>query len=757
MPALLAGVLFAFVLGANAALPAVSAASPAATVHALDDTGSIVGTVTALATGAWIPNVPISVYEAEASTTPGAYTKGPLMATTLTAVDGSYSVAGLTAGSYFVDADGTGAGFGFGEQVVAVVAGTSVRADFALGPPPGTLAATVTRSDTLAAVSGALVEALQGGTVVASGYTDSGGLAMLSVNAGSYSVVASKPGFGVSPTVTAVITSLNTTPVALSLTPTGTGSLSGQVVSAASGLPIGGITMHVSFNGVDQVATVLTASTFTDPGTGQPVYNFIFPSVPAGIVTVSPSAPGWTIAPASRSITVVSGQQTTGVDFSLTGLYAFQAKLQLISTPYDYEFSFNGVKDVNDPATLLNIAPGSLQLATFIPQENRYQFYPQAPADHFRLGRGYWMNLPNTTDLVSVGALATDPYDIPLQQGWNLVGDPFGETIDFTTVTLTDASGTYTYSEATNVASPKLGAVLYAYVLGGYQTTQVLSPWAGYWLYTAEAMTLHVSQAAGGLAVNSAAAQKRGGVPVPQGGWVMPLEVSAGGCVDAATYLGEGKQAGTQYKAGLDLVKPPAADFQPYVYAGFSKAGAPGPLALDVRALGANQTWTLTVTTNQKGARVTVGWPDLSSVPNNLRPMLTDSATGTKVYMRTTGSYQFVAQATTRVFTITLAASTTAPAVISALNAQSVSGGATVVYTLAADAAATVEIRNLSGILIRRLISQVPQSAGVQTLSWNGRNETGAVVPAGRYLIAVTAATPDGCSASALATVWLQR
>jgi hypothetical protein len=247
------------------------------------------------------------------------------------------------------------------------------------------------------------------------------------------------------------------------------------------------------------------------------------------------------------------------------------------------------------------------------------------------------------------------------------------------------------------------------------------------------------------------------GISVPERGWLLPLEVSAGSCVDTATFLGEGSQATVAYNPHLDLVKPPPADFQPYVYASLVKDQAPGPLAVDVRSAGYQQVWDLSVMTNQKGSQVTVRWPDLSLLPNDLRPVLEDPATGQKVYMRTNSAYRFTAQQTERRLKIHMVRSGAAGPVVSALNAQSSQGRVALVYTLSADAATTVEIRNLSGQLIRHLVAGEAQSAGVQSLVWNGRNESGAAVPAGQYLITVVAVTPEGRQSQVLGSVWLQR
>jgi hypothetical protein len=248
----------------------------------------------------------------------------------------------------------------------------------------------------------------------------------------------------------------------------------------------------------------------------------------------------------------------------------------------------------------------------------------------------------------------------------------------------------------------------------------------------------------------------RWGVAPPSGGWLLPLTASAGGCVDQATVLGVAPHAGASYDRRVDMLKPPAANFQPYVYAALIKDGAPGPLAVDMRGPNAQLTWTVSVKTNQKGA-VTLAWPDLSLLPNDLRPVLQDLATGQRVYMRTTSDYRFTASAAERRFRITITAGAPGAAVVSALSAAPGTGHVNVCYTLGADAAVTVEIRNVSGVLVRRLVSDVAQGAGAQSVTWNGRADSGVAVPAGQYLININAVTAEGQAAQAITGAWLGR
>lgn len=107
------------------------------------------------------------------------------------------------------------------ELFLATVSGTS--------PPPttGTLQVTVRRSDTQAALPGALVTVSSSGTLQSQTTGSSGVTTFSDLQAGSYTVTASLTGFQASST-TAVVSANTTTSAIISLTQTGTGgTLSG--------------------------------------------------------------------------------------------------------------------------------------------------------------------------------------------------------------------------------------------------------------------------------------------------------------------------------------------------------------------------------------------------------------------------------------------------------------------------------------------------------------------------------------------------
>ncbi|MEN6545938.1 MAG: FlgD immunoglobulin-like domain containing protein, partial [Armatimonadia bacterium] len=147
----------------------------------------------------------------------------------------------------------------------------------------------------------------------------------------------------------------------------------------------------------------------------------------------------------------------------------------------------------------------------------------------------------------------------------------------------------------------------------------------------------------------------------------------------------------------------------------------------------------------QAGAQVKLSWPDLSQLPRGCRPILRDTVSGKSVYMRTTSSYSFsmTPQATTRDFTVEISSKVGDLLAISSLAAGATAEGAQISYSLSAPAEVEVSVVNIAGRPVRRLGSTVSQ-AGLSTALWNGRNDNGLRVPAGVYLVRVSARTEDG-------------
>ncbi|MDW8290617.1 MAG: DUF2271 domain-containing protein [Armatimonadota bacterium] len=87
---------------------------------------------------------------------------------------------------------------------------------------------------------------------------------------------------------------------------------------------------------------------------------------------------------------------------------------------------------------------------------------------------------------------------------------------------------------------------------------------------------------------------------------------------------------------------------------------------------------------------------------------------------------------------------------------RSAGGRYTVSFHLSASA--QVEVNVLAGgRVLRRLVSGASRSAGIQQVSWDGRDASGVALPAGSYLLEVKATSADGQMVRTVVPVTLTR
>jgi flagellar hook assembly protein FlgD len=94
---------------------------------------------------------------------------------------------------------------------------------------------------------------------------------------------------------------------------------------------------------------------------------------------------------------------------------------------------------------------------------------------------------------------------------------------------------------------------------------------------------------------------------------------------------------------------------------------------------------------------------------------------------------------------------------VSALSVAPTGGGGQVTFSLSSVATCDVTIMNIAGRTVRVLETGAVHLAGANTLLWDGRNNVGASVPSGVYMVRVVAHAEDGGSANALRTLTVAR
>ncbi len=622
--------------------------------------------------------------------------------------------------------------------------------DFRLKAEQGGATGRVLAAATDLPIAGATVTATLGSATVTATTDANGTYSFAKTNdpangldPGAWGLVAAAAGYKPSDPVSVVVNSnevANVPVIKLETTPPG--SVSGLVTRTSDGVAQAGVKIELRDPAGNLVAEGTTTGAVTSGGY---TYNYKLADVPAGLTyTVTAAAQGFTPVPASRQAKVESDVETKNVNFQMEPLHTFAGALTLMSTPYDY----SGV----DAGDLLSIPPadrtnGAFLLATWDLQ--KYRFYPQPLVTSFRAGRGYFMayktNIPLSTE--GVKADTTRPFDIPLNIGWNLIGNPFLFDLDWTKAMVVDGGALKSFSEA--VASGAISSALYTYVSGSYILDYKLVPWRGYWVRAYRNVTLRLDPVAGRYGRASQTAVSRSVLRGGQG-WSANLRVAVGDLRDDDNRFGVASGA-TDGFDGFKVEKPPAFGDR-FVRLTFDhpewgdKAGGYG---VDIRAASVRaRTWEFTVTASSDGATAGLTWPDIAGVSRNVVLTLTDLATGAQRDMRSSSGYTWRAEAgvTERKFRIEMTQQDRAALRITEARATQVGrgAGADISFVTSATAAVTVRILNASGATVRTLPALAGRAAGRQQVRWDQRDAKGVTMPAGAYQVEIKAQTPDG-------------
>ena len=147
--------------------------------------------------------------------------------------------------------------------------------------------------------------------------------------------------------------------------------------------------------------------------------------------------------------------------------------------------------------------------------------------------------------------------------------------------------------------------------------------------------------------------------------------------------------------------------------------------------------------------QVSITFPDLSHVPNDLAVMLRDVDANRTVNMRTSRNYVFTSgdSGAVRHLRIEVKPRGTQAAMLTSVSALPTTEGMQVVYALSAPGQVGIEVLNIAG----RTVATVPagyQEAGTHTALWSCRSATGTKVPRGQYLLKLQCQADDGTQTS---------
>ena len=416
-----------------------------------------------------------------------------------------------------------------------------------------------------------------------------------------------------------------------------------------------------------------------------------------------------------------------------------------------------------DAALAMGIPADDLLLARWRPNApggGAYDIYPTI--DSFRPGRGFWLKVLEDVTIAVDGLLPSDSDDVRVQlyAGWNQLGTGRNRTVDTDELLLQrGGGGSQTLDEAVADGWVQAGVWGYSQV-AGYSLSPDMEIFDAYWMRCLLPEGVLVIFPAFSTSAGTASAGQGTGVaasPLGDTTWEASLVLDCEG-LSGEAMLGTASAAKRGYDALYDLQSPPAFEERPTLQFTHGDWGADsGEYVTDIRGESTKGPWSLRATGLPEGSRARVSWPDLSAVPADLRPVLLDKDTGREVHMRTTTSYEFAAGGGEREFEVKLRRGAAGALAVVGLTGMQTRQGASITYTLSADASVTGRVLNLAGRPVRDVIRDRSQSAGLQSLVWDLKSSAGLMVPNGRYLVELTARAADGQQFSSMGSILVAR
>ena len=429
-----------------------------------------------------------------------------------------------------------------------------------------------------------------------------------------------------------------------------------------------------------------------------------------------------------------------------------------------------------------------------------YETVPTSPpgcqSTTLTMRESYWV-LTAAATLHVRGTWPRDDQRIPLQPGWNMIAAPYEATIDSL---LVDNAGDVRGLGDAETAGWVLARFYYSHDgTGTYRTLSInqapehqLSFWHGYWVLAGVDCSLIVPEPPGGGAASSAAQR----APV-EPTWAFDIQASTAGSTDSITIAAADTASDGFDGFALDKPKPPPppgegrlrmalrvsrtdnprAGVYPESSAGRLVVGrglrpppafatGPPPMAweLAMETKGAAQDvaeWHFTVSGGVEGEPVTLNWPELSRLPRDRVPILTDRDTGKRTFMRTRAQYEFAApgEGSSRSFTVTVKSAEHTGVLINSFTVVPLRGGrgAELGFSLSADATVDISIVNVAGRLVRGVRTGLAVEAGAHTVIWTGRSGSDTTVPRGLYLCVLNAKAADGQQARRVCPLAVRR
>jgi len=419
---------------------------------------------------------------------------------------------------------------------------------------------------------------------------------------------------------------------------------------------------------------------------------------------------------------------------------------------------------VTDPQQVIGFSLN--RWARWNPTSGQYIQYPDAQThfDSSTPGKAYWVKLDQAKTVTLSGSPVNtgSPYTIPLQTGWNMIGNPWESAMAWSETGLQVKSGTVTktlqqaklagwledYGWAWSNTSGAGQYVLVADITGVTGIVNSIEPWRGCWLKANQNCELIVpppSRMSSRADAHSTS------------GWGFNVRAQS------LPFTGQVILGEVENGRDLAVASPPGTPDET-VPIRISSIRAGQSLAVDLcQGTADRQVWEIAVTWDSDFAlpdgKVVLSWPDLTSVPRDVSLTLVDLGAGVRWYLRTTPAYTFTVSNTTgtRRFQLIAERNLTQALQIMGLRVSPTrTAGASISFTLTKAAMTRLTVRTVSGRIVRTVEAGATRTEGMNTATWDGCDQRGRRLPRGVYLLEIHAQDEEHRQFRAVAPVTLR-
>ena len=407
-----------------------------------------------------------------------------------------------------------------------------------------------------------------------------------------------------------------------------------------------------------------------------------------------------------------------------------QKDYRLVALPFQGQAVTAGLQGVTtfnkDSIRLLRYDPDAAQDG----DNTDYQEYKESGFNNFEPGRGYWLLKRQGLNLEVQGTAAEIDEDynftLQLQEGWNLVGNPFPFALDVASL----GDGTKRFHRA-----------------NGYEEASGnVQPYEGVLVSSDRPQTLTISARTEGGSRNAAASAGISSYhdhPLDSDRWYVGLEVSNGYLTNSLIGVGMHRQA----QDALDRFDvSPMPRFKRYVEAQFANAEVPYALERDIVAPAAQHTWSFDLVADVASEVIDIHWDPTHWGHNDRQLLLLDTEAQRLIDMRAVTQYTFRATQSRRAFKLFYGSEDdlndrVLPHQVQVGAAYPNPATQQVFLPISipkeqAETEVVVQLTDLAGRQVQHLQQRL--NTGFHTISWDRHDDRRQPLPAGLYFYRVT-------------------